>query len=291
MRGLTKKIAASVMALTLVFAMTTSCFAATWGSYFGASAGWYEGSEGQLTSNKADGFTAKMATVGWGGIWGAQVFMNKAQGTDGSVSVKKGKKYTLTFSIKGTNVQKYVYVKISTGEALAYSTWVKLEPGKTIKVSKTFKAQANADTIYFGLGGDFGNREDTADDKDAKIRYDLFTNQFKKDARSVLASEDANGESTATIDIAVSKFAILGEAKVKSVKSPKRGKVKVTIAKAEGAAKYKVKVGSTTKTTKKRTITVKSKKYGKKVAVKVAPVSASGAVGAWSKAKKVKVKK
>ncbi|MCI9618144.1 MAG: hypothetical protein HFG31_09190 [Eubacterium sp.] len=290
MRRLAKKIAASIMALTLVVAMGTTCFGATWGSYFGASAGWYEGAEGQLTANKADGFTAKMATVGWGGIWGAQVFMDQKQNTSGKVSVKKGKKYTLTFTAKGTNVQKYVYVKISEGETLAYSTWVKLTPGKTVKVNKTFKAAANASTIYFGMGGDFGNREDTADDVDAAIRYAAFTKQFKKNGQSTLSAEDANGDSTASIDITVSKFAVLGEAKIKKVKSPKKGKVKVTIAKADGAAKYKVKVGSKTTTTKKTTVTVKAK-AGKKVKVQVAPVSKSGAVGAWSAKKTVKVKK
>ena len=65
---------------------------------------------------------------------------------------------------------------------------------------------------------------------------------------------------------------------------------KVTIAKADGAAKYKVKVGSKTTTTKKTTVTVKAK-AGKKVKVQVAPVSKSGAVGAWSAKKTVKVKK
>lgn len=292
MRRLAKKIAASIMALTLVVAMGTTCFGATWGSYFGASAepSWYEGAEGQLTSNKVDGFTAKLGTVGWGGIWGAQVFMDQAQKTSGKVDVKKGKKYTLTFSIKGTNVQKYAYVKISTGEKLAYSTWVKLTPGKTVKVSKTFKAAANANTVYFGFGGDFGNREDSATDADAAIRYAAFTKQFKKNAQSTLAAEDANGDSTASMDITVSKFAVLGEAKVKKATSPKKGKVKVTIAKATGATKYKVKVGTKTTTTKKTTVTVKAK-AGKKVKVQVAPVSKSGVVGAWSAKKTVKVKK
>ena len=46
MRRLTKKIAASALALSLVFTMGTQCFAANWGSYFGGSQGWYEGAEG-----------------------------------------------------------------------------------------------------------------------------------------------------------------------------------------------------------------------------------------------------
>lgn len=293
MRRLTKKFAASIMALTLVIAMGTTCFGATWGSYFGGDQGWSEASKGKVTKNTSDGFQASIDLVGWGGVWGAQVFMdpNSATKNTGKVSIKKGKKYTLCFNITGTKVQKYVYVKISTGEKLAYSTWVKVTPGKTTKVATTFKAANNATSVYFGMGGDAGDRESTPNDVDAKYRYDLFTKQFKKDARSALGAEDANGDVAAATLITVTKFAVLGEAKVKSVKSPKRGKVKVTIAKADGAAKYKVKVGSTTKTTKKTSITVKSKKYGKKVSVKVAPVSKGGTVGAWSKAKKVKVKK
>ena len=49
MRKLTKKIAASALALSLVFTMGTQCFASNWGSYFGGSQGWYEGAEGTLT--------------------------------------------------------------------------------------------------------------------------------------------------------------------------------------------------------------------------------------------------
>ena len=117
MRRLAKKIAASIMALTLVVAMGTTCFGATWGSYFGASEGWYEGAEGKLTSNKASGFTAAVDAVGWGGIWGGQIYIDGSKGDNArSVSIKKGQTYTLSFSIKATNVTKFVYVKVATGE-------------------------------------------------------------------------------------------------------------------------------------------------------------------------------
>ena len=53
------------MALTMTAAMATTCFAANWGSYFGANADWYEGAEGKLTANTAAGFTASINSVGW----------------------------------------------------------------------------------------------------------------------------------------------------------------------------------------------------------------------------------
>ena len=52
MKRLAKKSAASVLAPTLVIAMGTTCFAATWGSYFVATEGWYEGACLLYTSKK-----------------------------------------------------------------------------------------------------------------------------------------------------------------------------------------------------------------------------------------------
>ena len=289
MKRLAKKLAASVLAFTLVIAMGTTCFAANWGSYFGANEGWYEGAEGKLNSNKASGFTAAIDSVGWGGVWGAQVFMDATNST-GKVSVKKGQTYTLSFQIKATNITKYVYVKVATGETLAYSTWIKIPANKTVKFSKKFKAKANANTVYFGLGGDIGDRTDVTTDEDAAIRYKVFKDQYKQVAEVGLAN-DANGDYTASTLITVSKFTLIGQPKVKSVKSKKKGKVTVKFAKVDGASKYKVKVGGKVTTTKKTSVTVKAK-AGKKVAVQVAAVAkSSGVTGAYSAKKSVKVKK
>lgn len=289
MKRLAKKLAASVLAFTLVIAMGTTCFAANWGSYFGANEGWYEGAEGKLNSNKASGFTAAIDSVGWGGVWGAQVFMDATNGTS-KVSVKKGQTYTLSFQIKATNITKFVYVKVATGETLAYSTWVKVPANKTVKFSKKFKAKANANTVYFGLGGDIGDRTDVSTDEDAATRYKVFKDQYKQVAEVGLAN-DANGDYTASTLITVSKFTLIGQPKVKSAKSTKKGKVTVKFAKVDGASKYKVKVGGKVTTTKKTSVTVKAK-AGKKVAVQVAAVAkSSGVTGAYSAKKSVKVKK
>ena len=145
MRRLTKKIAASALALSLVFTMGTQCFAANWGSYFGGSQGWYEGAEGTLTSNTDKAWTAQMASIGWGGAWGAQVYKN-------GISVKKGQQYTLSFDAQSSTCDKWVYVKVSTDETLAFSDWVQLKKGSTTKYSTTFTAKANAKSLTDALG-------------------------------------------------------------------------------------------------------------------------------------------
>lgn len=77
MRRLAKKIAASALALTLVVAMGTQCFGAAWGSYFGNNEGWFEGATGTLSNSTEVGFTADLETLGWGGVWGGQIFKKK----------------------------------------------------------------------------------------------------------------------------------------------------------------------------------------------------------------------
>lgn len=290
MRRLTKKIVASVMALTLTVAMATTCFGATWGSYFGVNEGWYEGAEGKLTKNTASGFEAALDSIGWGGAWGAQVYIDGNKNDNArNVKVKKGQTYTLSFSIKATNVTKFVYIKIATKETLAYSTWLKLKPGKTNNVKVKFKAKANANSVYFALGGDFGNREGVADDADAATRYSVFQKVFKKPAADGLM-EEANGDPTSATVITVSKFTLIQQPKIKSAKSTKKGKVTVKFAKVDGAKAYKVKVGSKVTTTKKTTVTVKAKSK-KRVKVSVAAVAkTSGVAGHYSAAKSVKVK-
>ena len=289
MRRLAKKFAASVLALSLVFTMGTTCFAATWGSYFGASEGWHEGAAGKLVSEKADGFTAALDTIGWGGIWGGQIFMDSTKPNTAKVSVKKGQTYTLSFTIKGTNIPKYVYVKVATGEILAYSTWIKLEPNGTVNFTKKFKAANNANSVYFGVGGDFGNRLNVTTDGDADARYKVFKSTFNKDATVELAN-DANGDSGSATKIEVSKFTLIGQPKIKSAKSKKKKQVTVKFSKVDGAKAYKVKVGKKKYTTKKTTFTAKKVK-GKKVVVQVAAVAkSSGVTGTFSAKKKVKVK-
>ena len=98
MRRLAKKVAATAMALTMTAAMATTCFAANWGSYFGANADWYEGAEGKLTANTAAGFTASINSVGWGGVWGAQVYIDGSR-NDNAKNVKVQKENLTHFHL------------------------------------------------------------------------------------------------------------------------------------------------------------------------------------------------
>ena len=239
MRKFAKKIATAALSLSLVFAVSTSCLGVTWQSYFGADAEpepWYEGASGTLTNAKdVTGFKANLGTVGWGGIWGGQVFLDK--------------------NTKLVNV-------------------------KTVKIP--FKAKANANTVYFGMGGDVGDRESVSTDKDAAIRYAVYKKDFKVDAVEGLA-DDANGDYTAATAITVSNFSLLPQVKIK----------KATTGIKKSVAGYQFKIGTKKVNKNKTTVTLKNKKFksGKKVTVKVRAYSKSKKFyGPWSKAKKVRVK-
>ena len=281
MRGLTKKIASAVLSLTLVFAVATTCSAATWGTYFGQNSGDGWGATGALIKNSDSAFTAAIETFGWEGVWGAQVFKK--------VSLKKGVKYHISFTAQSSKVTKWIYVKVSKGENLATSFWVQLPAGNTKKISKTFVAKNDATDVYFGLDADMGDRSDVTTDADAKIRYQVFGPNYEAD----LAQSESEVIGTAT-QIAISNFTITkqpGKVSLKSVKSKARKKVTVKYKKVKGAAGYQVQVGSKKKTTTKTTLTVSGLKSGKKVSVKVrAYTKGKKMYGAWSKTKKVKVK-
>ncbi|MFR6560989.1 MAG: hypothetical protein ACLUR5_02525 [Eubacterium ventriosum] len=89
--------------------------------------------------------------------------------------LRKGQQYTLSFDAQSSTCDKWVYVKVSTDETLAFSDWVQLKKGSTTKYSTTFTAKANAKSVYFGIGGEFGDRQGVDTDKDAAIRYGVFT--------------------------------------------------------------------------------------------------------------------
>ncbi len=288
---LTKKIASAVLALTLALAVSTSGLAATWGSYFGATEGWYEGAEGALSKNTNTAFTANLDTVGWGGVWGCQVFK------DSGIKIKKGKTYTLSFTAKATNVNKFIYIKVSQGETLAFNDWVELQPNKAKKYSATFTAKANATSIYFAMGGDAGDRSGVTTDVDADIRYAALGEDYAQKL-----ALDAGGDFTAATQITVSNFK-LEEAKPAKVKwsSLKAGKktAKVKIKKAANATGYQIeykvagKKAKKVDAKKKTTYTIKRLTSGKKVTVRVRGYLKAGKskiYGAWSSKKTVRVK-
>lgn len=282
MKGMTKKIIASALAIVLVLAMGTTCFGASWKSYFGATDNPSEdpeGAAGRLAKNSATAWTANVELTGWNGVWGGQVYKPA-----GSVNIAKGKVYQVQFTAKSTRVTKYVYLKIAKGESLAHGEWLKLQKGKNIKVNKAFKAPVAANSVYFGIGGDMGNDNWTGD---FATRYAIFDKQYGKGAHLNLATLDATGDAASVISVTGFK---LGAAKVTGVKA-KAGKKKVTVSfsKMNGASKYQVKAGSKKVTTKKTKAVVKKLKSKKKVKVQVR-ANVGGTWTGWSAAKKVKVK-
>ena len=171
---LVKKFAAAVAAMALTVAMTTSCFAASWGSYFGQNEGWYEGAYGELKSSTDTSWTANMDAIGWGGCWGGQVFQQ-------NLKIKKGDEYQLKFNMTSSKCDKWVFIKIATGDDIAYGDWIQLKAGKTTKYDVTFKAKVDADSIYFGIGGDFGDRAE----EQIKQR-ELFTSTQRQNQMMVM---------------------------------------------------------------------------------------------------------
>lgn len=159
-----KRLIAVIAVLALTVGLSANCMAATWGSYFGLNSGWYEGAEGELTAQTEDGWTANLVQLGWGGCWGGQVFQK-----EGSVDIKKGEEYQIKYTISSSNCDKWVYLKIAKGEDLAFAKWVQVKKGGSVTVDETFTAKANADSVYFGIGGEFGDRQES--DKDAELRY------------------------------------------------------------------------------------------------------------------------
>ena len=60
-------------------------------------------------------------------------------------------------------MDKWVVIKIATDENIAFAKWVQLKKGQSTTIDETFTAKCDATSIYFGLGGDFGDRADEKD--------------------------------------------------------------------------------------------------------------------------------
>lgn len=155
-----KKTAVITLAIALVISMNTSVFAMTgWQDYIGFDGKpghtWYEAADGKVVGVTKSKWTAKFKSIGWGGVWGAQIYRN--------VNIKKGQKCRIKFKIKSTKINKWIVVKICNKNKIAYVKWIHLKKGKYTKVNETFIAKKNATQIYFGLGGEFGDRDDEKD--------------------------------------------------------------------------------------------------------------------------------
>lgn len=155
-----KKIGVIALSLALVISMNTSVFAkASWHDYIGFDGKpghtWYEAADGKVVGVTKSKWTAKLKSIGWGGVWGAQIYRN--------VNIKKGQKCRIKFKIKSTKINKWIVVKICNKNKIAYVKWIHLKKGKYTKINETFVAKKNASKIIFGIGGEFGNRDDEKD--------------------------------------------------------------------------------------------------------------------------------
>ena len=103
-----------------------------------------------------------MKTIGWGGVWGCQVYQDSSKG-NGSVDIKKGQEYQLKCTLKSSDMDKWIVIKVATKENIAFAKWVQLKKGQSTTIDETFTAKCDATSIYFGIGGDFGDRADEKD--------------------------------------------------------------------------------------------------------------------------------
>lgn len=179
-----KKISAAVLALTLTVGMCVSTFAATagWTDYLGFDGKkghtWFEAADGVVKNVTETGWTAELKQIGWGGIWGAQMSRK--------INLEKGKKYHITCNLKSSGCDKWVFIKIATGESFAFGKWIWLTKGSETTVDETFTAENAADSITFGFGGEYGDREAT----DGKAHY-----AYAGGAKKIAAKKDAAGDS------------------------------------------------------------------------------------------------
>ena len=146
-----KKLGVIALSLALVISMNTSVFAkASWHDYIGFDGKpghtWYEAADGKVVGIAKNKWTAKLKTIGWGGV-----------------NITKGRKYRIKFKMKSTDINKWVVIKIAKKDKIAYVKWIHLKKGKYTKINETFVAKKNASQIYLGIGGEFGDRDDEKD--------------------------------------------------------------------------------------------------------------------------------
>ena len=145
-----RKLGVITLSLALATSMNTSVFAmSAWQDYIGFDGKpghtWYEAADGKVVGVSQTKWIAKLKSIGWGGVWAAQIYRN--------VNIKKGQKCRIKFKIKSTKINKWIVVKICNKNKIAYVKWIHLKKGKYTKINETFVAKKNASKIIFGIGG------------------------------------------------------------------------------------------------------------------------------------------
>lgn len=301
-----RKILKSAAALAIAVAVTVACIpvqanAATksitpnnWTGYFGANDNsFWEGSTGAFTAKSASSWTASMDTIGWGGVWGAQV-------KNENLKYQKGKTYVIKFTLKSTNVNKLAILKLE-GDDAGYETdpshapllykWMYLEEGKEKTYTYEYTVPKNYTghlSVIFGLGGEMRDRDEEMD------LYPAFDKTgFPIDSDNAVGTDIVCKNFSMTLKDVTPK-----NTTVKKVTSPSKGKAKVSIKKVSGVKGYYVQYSTSKKfkgakkvKTTKTTATIKKLKSGSRYYFRVKAYNASGKTSkSWSKAKNVVVK-
>lgn len=142
---------------------------------------WYEAADGKVLTNNKKNWSVALNQIGWGGIWGAQMYNQFEEG------IKGGKKYKIKCTLVSGGCNKWVFIKFGKRDRISYGKWVWLPEGVPIKINETFKAKYSADQITFGFGGEYGDRAET----DGTEHYSLYPGG----AKAIAKKKDANGDS------------------------------------------------------------------------------------------------
>ena len=99
----------------------------SWDSFWGGTSGiWYEGAYGELQNVSDTGFTAYYEMIGWGGVWGCQVYND-------SINILAGEQNTIRAHIESDDIDKWIFIKIKqTGKILLGVIWNRILVGNRV---------------------------------------------------------------------------------------------------------------------------------------------------------------
>lgn len=290
-----------IVGLTLSLMPTNAKAETTTGAYWDSYIYEGGGAYGKLTSQSATGWTSRMYSIGWFGVWGSQV--NSAFKISPPI-ITTPTPYRLSFKMYSSDCNKWVYYYVGVNSLQPIcADWLYLPKGQTITYTKDMYL-LNSAKICFGIGGEFGNNAYI----DSQIMYSYATTKPKdgdpSDSTTITCSDFSfepitNADSTSVKDKKSSDTVTkLGKTLIKKV--TRKGKnAKITLKKITNAQSYQIKY-STSKNfkskqtkivkTKKTSYTIKKLKKNTKYYVKsraYSKYSENTIYGSWSKTKTI----
>lgn len=263
--------------LTLSFSTMDVYATVMWENYFNFASVICD-NEPEITNNC---WTVKLKHIGSGGIWCAQMY------TKDIPHIVFNQKYQLHCTLKSTNCDKWVFIKISN----AYGKWIKLKKGTPLTINTVFIAQSNSsDNISFSFGGENGNS--------ALINNTDYS--FIPGGKTFIAA-NPDPEPTTSTTISCSDFYLGPVISKTSLSKIKRtgNTAKITMKKVKDIQGYQIQYSTSKKfkakktktvTTNKTTYTIKKLRKNTKYYVRVRPykkISKTKIYGNWSKLKTI----